>query len=456
MDIGSLLERRVFPRRFLVAALVVPIALLAALIWLDAYVLEPTLDPTTARLAMFAVGAAGVVAYSAVILARLGELYQREMDQHRRLRALNAAGLSLSAELDTEQLLQKIADLARIVGDARYAALGTFDENGAISRFLTSGVSADERARIGHLPVGRGLLGVLPRQGKPIRLREIADHPESVGFPLNHPPMHSFLGVPIAWRGRSVGNLYLTEKQGAAEFTADDEEALMALAAQAAIAIENARLYDQVGRIAVLEERHRIGMDLHDGAMQSLYGISLQMEDAADRTAAEPGEARDKLHRLVDVLNATIADLRGYVLGLRPIRGSDQPLSESLPSLADQVGRNALLDVTVDVPSETERDLDRDAREAIFYVAADALANVARHARARRASVRLHSEPGTVALEIRDDGVGFDPDRPHGGLGLRNMRERAFALGGRLEIKGRPGEGTLVRFVVPTARTMPA
>ncbi len=456
MDIGALLERRVYPRRFLVAALVVPIALLAALIWLDAFVLQPTLDPTAARIAMLAIGAAGVVAYSAVILARLGELYQREMDQHRRLRALNAAGLSLSAELDTKQLLQKIADLARAVGDARYAALGTFDENGLVSRFLTSGITAEERARIDHLPFGRGLLGLLPREGRPIRLREIAEHPASVGFPANHPPMHSFLGVPITWRGRSVGNLYLTEKRDAAEFSTDDEEALMALAAQAAIAIENARLYEQVGRIAVLEERHRIGMDLHDGAMQSLYGISLQIEAAADRAAAAPDETRDALHRLIDLLNATIADLRGYVLGLRPIRGSDRPLSESLPSLADQVGRNALLDVTVDVPSETERDLDREAREAIYYVAADALGNVARHARARRASVRLQSDEGTVALEVRDDGVGFDPERAHGGLGLRNMRERAFALGGRLEISGHPGEGTLVRFVVPTARAATA
>ena len=451
-----MLERRVFPRRFLVAALVVPIALLAALIWLDAFVLEPALDPTTARIAMLGVGAAGVVAYSAVILARLGELYQREMVQHRRLRALNAAGLSLSAELDTEALLQKIADLAAIVGDARYAALGTFDENGVVTRFLTSGITPAERARIGRLPVGGGILGLLPREGHPIRLREIAEHPASVGFPAEHPPMHSFLGVPITWRGRSVGNLYLTEKRDAPEFSADDEEALKALAAQAAIAIENARLYDQVGRIAVLEERHRIGMDLHDGAIQSLYGVSLQMEAAADRAATAPAETRDTIHRLVDVLNASIADLRGYVLGLRPIRGSDRPLSESLPSLADQVGRNALLDVTVEVPTDTDRGLDREAREAIFYVAADALGNVARHARARRASVRIQSEEGAVALEVRDDGVGFDPERVHGGLGLRNMRERAFSLGGRLEISGRPGEGTLVRMVLPTIRPVTA
>ncbi|MEK6620771.1 MAG: GAF domain-containing protein, partial [Chloroflexota bacterium] len=221
------------------------------------------------------------------------------------------------AELDTSAVLQKIVDLARQVASARYAALGIFDENGEVTQFLTSGISAEERARIGALPRGRGLLGLLQEEQRPIRVADLGRHPASVGFPPDHPPMRSFLGVPILWRGRSVGNLYLTEKIEAEEFSADDEEALMTLAAQAAIAIENARLYEQLGRIAVLEERHRIGMDLHDGAMQSLYGVGLLLEDVSDRLEGEPEVARSELARAVDRLNATIADLRGYVLGLK-------------------------------------------------------------------------------------------------------------------------------------------
>src|SRR5205814_5930951 len=254
------------------------------------------------------------------------------------------------------------------------------------------------------------------------------------GFPANHPPMTSFLGVPIRWRGESVGNLYLTEKQGAAEFTAEDEEALLTLAAQAAIAIENARLYAQTSRISVLEERHRIGMDLHDGAIQSLYGLALQLEDVAERVGDDPGEAKGRLGHAVDRLNATIADLRNYVLGLRPIRGSDRSLSEALPTLGSQIATNALLDVDVRVDPVAEAGLDLAGREAVFYVAADSLANVARPARARRAKVSLRRGDEAVVLEVSDDGVGYDTATAGTGPRLRNMRERAFNAGARLDV----------------------
>ena len=153
--------------------------------------------------------------------------------------------------------------------------------------------------------------------------------------------MHSFLGTPIRWRGTALGNLYLTEKKGGAGFSSDDEQAVATLAAQAAIAIENARLYEQTERVSVLEERHRIGMDLHDGAIQSLYGLGLLLEDAAERIEREPAAAREVILRGVDRLNAAIADLRSYVLGLRPVRGSDRPLTESLSNLAEQARSQA-------------------------------------------------------------------------------------------------------------------
>ena len=318
-----------------------------------------------------------------------------------------------------------------------------------VTRFYTSGISEAERARIGHLPVGKGLLGLLPRAGRPIRLRDLHEHTASVGFPANHPPMTSFLGVPIRWRGESVGNLYLTEKQGAAEFTAEDEEALLTLAAQAAIAIENARLYAQTSRISVLEERHRIGMDLHDGAIQSLYGLALQLEDVAERVGDDPGEAKGRLGHAVDRLNATIADLRNYVLGLRPIRGSDRSLSEALPTLGSQIATNALLDVDVRVDPVAEAGLDLAGREAVFYVAADALANVARHARARRAKVSLRRDDEAVVLEVSDDGVGYDTATAVTGLGLRNMRERAFNAGARLDVTSALGGGTSLELRIP-------
>lgn len=444
--------RRAYPGRLIAVALVVPVVLLGALVALDYWLLGPALPSGPSHLVLLAIGSAGAVTFAVVILGRLGELHEGEVAQSRRLRALNEAGLALSAELETENLLHKIADLARVVGDAKYAALGTFDDEGSVTRFYTSGISDEDHARIGHLPVGKGILGLLPRAGRPIRLRDLHDHPASVGFPANHPPMTSFLGVPIRWRGESVGNLYLTEKQGAPEFTAEDEEALLTLAAQAAIAIENARLYSQTSQMSVLEERHRIGMDLHDGAIQSLYALGLQLEDAAERVDSAPEEAKVQLARAVDRLNAAIADLRNYVLGLRPIRGSDRPLSESLPTLGSRIATNALLDVDVTVEPEAEASLDQAGREAVFYVAADALGNVARHARARHAGVSLRREGGTILLEVVDDGVGYDALTSVAGLGLRNMRERAFNAGARLDVASQPGAGTRLQMRIP-ART---
>ena len=449
--------------RIRAAAIIIPALLLAALVALDYVVVQRLLPPGQSHLVLYVIGLAGVIAFSVVILDRLSRLAARERAQARRvaglaedlqakrvqLQALNAAGISLSAELSTDHVLEKIADLARVVAGARYAALGIFDGNGTVTDFITSGITPEQRAAIGPLPKGRGILGLLPREGRPIRLRDLADHTASVGFPANHPPMRSFLGVPILWRGASVGNLYLTEKLEGVEFSADDEEALLTLAAQAAIAIENARLYAQAENVSVLEERHRIGMDLHDGAIQSLYGLGLLIEGAAEGIESEPTMTREALGRAVDRLNATIADLRSYVLGLRPIRGSDRPLHESLPTLAEQVGANALLDMRVDIDPESEALLDRTRSEAVFYVASDALGNVARHARARHASVRLFRGDDSVLLEIVDDGVGFDPARPGEGFGLRNMRARAFTVGGRLDVVAAPAEGTQVRLYLP-------
>jgi signal transduction histidine kinase len=452
VNLGVLAGRRVYPARLIAAALVLPVLLLAALVGLDYWVLEPSLPSAAGHAALLAIGAAGVVTFAIAILARLGDLQQREIAQSRRLRALNEAGLALSAELETETLLHKIAELARIVGDAKYAALGTFDEQGRVANFYTSGISDELHERIGALPVGKGILGLLPREGRPIRLRDLRAHPASVGFPPNHPPMKSFLGVPIRWRGESVGNLYLTEKLGGDEFTVEDEEALLALAAQAAIAIENARLYAQTSQMSVLEERHRIGMDLHDGAIQSLYALGLLIEGASEEVERAPSEARAQLERAVDRLNAAIADLRSYVLGLRPIGGSDRPLRESLPTLAQHIASNALLDVDVRIDPEAEASLDRAAREAVFYVAADALGNVSRHARARHVVLALRNEKGAVVLEIQDDGVGFQTERAVGGLGLRNIRQRAFNAGARLELESRPGAGTRLVMRMPVSK----
>ena len=177
-----------------------------------------------------------------------------------RLRALLDATVALTSELSLDALLQKLADSAAALTGARYSALGVLDETGtALERFVTSGIDAETQAAIGPLPRGRGILGVLIREARPLRLSDLSRDPRSVGFPPNHPPMSSFLGVPILLRGVAYGNLYLTEKDGGVDFTEEDQEVVTMLAAQAAVAIDNARLYESATRWSrQLESLHEV------------------------------------------------------------------------------------------------------------------------------------------------------------------------------------------------------
>jgi len=182
-------------------------------------------------------------------------------DELERLRILVHAGIALNSELSLDALLQRLVETAAELTGARYAALGVIDRAGqSLERFFTAGIDEETRSAIGDVPSGRGILGVLIREARPLRLRDIAEDPRSVGFPRNHPPMRSFLGVPIVLRGVAYGNLYLTEKAEGAEFSAADEELTQLLAAQAAVAIENARLYESSTRwLRQLESLNEIG-----------------------------------------------------------------------------------------------------------------------------------------------------------------------------------------------------
>jgi len=215
----------------------------------------------------------------------------RLSEEARRHEVLVEAGLALVSELSLPIVLQKIVDLACDVADAKYGAVGVIGASGRISEFITHGITQEERDRIGPLPEGHGLLGVLIEKATPLRLRNIREHMSSSGFPPNHPPMTSFLGVPIAIRGRVFGNLYLTEKQGAEEFTDSDEDAVLQLAAQAAVAIENARLY------AEAQMSHRRITAVND-VMQAI----LQGQDANDLLPLIANHARE----LVDAKIATV------------------------------------------------------------------------------------------------------------------------------------------------------
>jgi len=197
-------------------------------------------------------------------------------DEAGRFRALVDTGIALGAELSLDSLLQRIVEAAASMTDARYAALGVIDRDGmSLERFVTTGIDAETQAGIGELPRGLGVLGALIRDARPLRLDDLHDDPRSVGFPPNHPPMQSFLGVPIHLRGVAYGNLYLTEKRDGGVFSQEDEDSVLVLAAQAAVAVENARLYESATRWSrQLESLNEIGLALvRELELEPLLGL---------------------------------------------------------------------------------------------------------------------------------------------------------------------------------------
>ena len=528
--------------------------------------------------------------------------------------ALLEAGLTLASELSLPIVLQRIVDLAVEVTDARYGALGVIGAGAELVDFITTGISAKQRRAIGALPRGRGVLGLLIREPKLVRVRDIASHAASVGFPPNHPPMHSFLGAPVQALGKVYGNIYLAEKRGAREFGPEDERSLQVLATQAGVAIANASLYkttlqrerwleaqheittdilegadasailtsvaehardlagahaatiltttstpgqlvvaaavgafarqvigqpvpaaksisgavmetgqplhtddasthsrgyqpiirlghvgpaifvplrvggratgtlmvantkggsrfdastislvetfaDQasvaigyglaqadVRRLELMDERERIAKELHDGIIQSLFAVGMGLQGTALMTASPETAAR--IEGAVGELDRVIRDLRNYIFGLRPGILADRQLDQALRELGEDIQKRSSFRVEVQVDGEVAALISSRSHQ-IVQMTREALSNVARHAQAKHSVVRLARTGQTAVLTIEDDGVGFDVRIDSAGNGLRNMRERATAMGGSLRVSSKAGKGTNLRFTFP-------
>lgn len=542
-----------------------------------------------------------------------------------RLVALHRASLELVSDLSLDTVLERIVKLAREEVNASYAALGVLDESGNLSQFIPVGMDEHQINEIGNFPVGEGLIGALQIERKTIRVPHIADDERSVGFPKNHPNMESFLGVPIMQGDQIFGQIYMTNKLGHSEFTADDERVIETLAAYAAVAINNARLYEamidrdqallhqnedlallndvaktltesldvsevldltlnkvinylgveageiylaedgakelrlaihqgeysteffvkdrfrvgecligsvansgkyvvsyqlsdmdfvnhclldagfysmacipltahgtvtgvmclasrrkqifaerqleqllsigawagitienavlhrQAQRIAVLEERERIGMDLHDGIIQSIYAVGLALDYARVALDDDINQTRQKIEQSIDGLNKTIRDLRAYILDLRPRELVDNNLINSLQRLLDEYRLNTMAEGTLIGSEDGLVGLPASHATALFHICQEALANVAKHSQAKRVDIRLWSSKDRVLLEVTDNGVGFDLRKMSItlGHGLSNMHIRARKMGGDVEITSAPGEGTTVLAWVP-------
>lgn len=378
-------------------------------------------------------------------------MIRAELDRRtQQLAALSRAAMAIASELSLDKVLQQIVDSARELTGAQYAALGVPNAEGLLETFIYSGLSAKEAARMAHLPRGYGLLGAIIREQRPIRIGRISDDPRSVGFPEGHPPMESFLGIPILAGAEPVGNLYFTNKMAAAEFTAEDEELVVMLAAHAAIAIQNARLYEQVGRLAILEERTRIGMDLHDGIIQSIYAVGLTLESTRLVLPEDPQEADQLLGVAIEGLNDAIRDIRNFILDLRPQRFAGD-LSEALARLQREFQANTAVPVILTVSPEAVQGLPTAVARAIFLTTQESLANIARHARATQVNLLIERSEAAVRLTISDNGRGFDraTQAQAMGHGLANMRTRTEELHGVFSLDSAPGQGTTIRLQLP-------
>lgn len=367
----------------------------------------------------------------------------------RRQLSLLDAILTIGSDLDLAAMLRRITEVAAQLVDARYAALGVLDVTRTrLAEFITVGIDDDGRRAIGNLPEGHGILGLLIVDAKPLRLPDLGAHPDSYGFPPGHPPMTSFLGVPIRVRDEVFGNLYLTDKTTSDEFSGEDEELVVGLAAAAGVAIENTRLLHRVNDLAVLEDRERIARDLHDTVIQRLFATGLSLQGTLRLVEADPPVAVQRIESAVDELDLTVKHIRSAIFGLETARPLGHGVRDQVVALLHEVSRPLGFEPRVLFEGPVDGATDRRVADELLTTMREALSNVARHANATSVDVSV-VVGDDIALRVVDDGRGLPPEGAPVGNGMRNMASRAADLGGALTVVERPGGGTVLEWRVP-------
>ncbi len=375
-----------------------------------------------------------------------------------KLQELLDAVLLVQGDLDLDTVLLRVVEVARGMAGARFGALGVIDDQGTgLSRFVTSGVDRETIDAIGPLPRGSGLLGTLILDPKPLRLDDLASHPDSVGFPPHHPTMVSFLGVPLRVRDQVYGNLYLTEKEGAPAFSEADEDLVVALAGAVSVTIENARLHDRLREAGRAADRERIARDLHDTVIQQLFAIGLSLQAVIPLA---DDVIRGHLQSAIDDLDETIRQVRTTIFALEPAPVDRKGLRARVLEICVAATRSLGLEPEVRFSGGLDTAVDEATAGEVLATLREALSNVARHAAANNVTVELTVADG-LQLRVVDDGVGLPPRDARAGLpprddgvgnGIRNMVERAQALGGSMELRAGPGGGAVLSWRVPLER----
>jgi signal transduction histidine kinase len=366
------------------------------------------------------------------------------------LRDVSAAVLAVTAHLSVRDVLTTILTAARKLVGARYAALGIPDEDGGFAEFLADGLTDEEWDAIGPLPRQHGVLGLMLCDPNPVRLANIRDHPHFGWWPKAHPRLTDFLGMPIIDGDEILGELFLANSCHPGGFTADDEEMVRLLAAHAAIALVNARLYEHSRELSIVEERSRIARELHDSVSQKLFSLRLTADAASALLDRDPSRAQAELATVRRLAAEASSELRSIVVGHRPADLAGDGLDKALRKqveLLDRVHAPVLRFSGCDcVPK-----LNEHGQDAVYRIAQEAMHNALRHANAAHIDVVLTADDTVTVLRVTDDGVGFVPASTVAGrrLGLASMRERAKEAGGTLTVTSGPGGGTTVRLELP-------
>jgi signal transduction histidine kinase len=370
------------------------------------------------------------------------------------LETLRAVAQRVTSELQLEALLSEVLSAAVAVVGAAAGSLLLLDDEGGELEFAVS--------LLGHrMPAEAGVAGWVVTHGEPLVVNDPAADPRfypevsaQVGFPTV-----SLACVPMAARGKTVGVLEVLNKENGQRFGEDDVSLLMAVASQAAISIENARLYSELAeerdRILDVEQevRNQLARDLHDGPAQLLASLIMRLRLGLRLLDQGRAEARAELAALEPLLERTLREVRTMLFDLRPVILEARGLVAAVEEYARRQ-REEGFDVRLSVKGESRR-LRQNSERAIFAIVQEAISNSRKHSGADGAVIRLNFEEGRLSVEVHDDGAGFDLQAveasyaTRGSLGLLNMRERAQAIGGQLVLTSEPGQGTSLCLTVP-------
>lgn len=385
------------------------------------------------------------------LLVRDQMLMQRNED----LALVNDVAAALSNTMDADEILNQT--LTRVMSYLGVEAGEIFlleEGSNELRLALHRGEAADAFWTMDRFQVGEGFIGMVAETGKPMVTINPQQDMRYLRRAVVEAGFRCIACIPMMARGNIVGVMGVATRR---ERRLDQRELhlLTAIGTWAGVTIENARLNRQARRLAVLEERERIGMDLHDGIIQSIYAVGLALDYARLAVNDDPGEARSKIEQAIQGLNATIRDIRTYIMDLRPRQFSGETLMDGLKRLVEEFRTNTQAEITLTGPEDGLLELPTTQATALFHICQEALANIAKHSKARRAAVNVWAAPGRVLLEVSDVGQGFDLNKMSVtlGHGLSNMHTRAHKVGGDVEITSEPGEGTTVLAWVPLRRS---